>query len=251
MKYGGLKMKKILKNIAVLFLITTIVLAVAGCSNKGTLKMGTNAEFPPFEFVEGGKFAGIDVELAEEIAKELGMKLKIENMAFESLIDAVSSGKVDFVAAGMTIRPDREENADFTMTYYNAIQTIIIKEDNSNIETKDDLEGKRIGVQTGTTGQYLAEEIKDAEVGKYNNGLEAVMDLKNGKIDAVIIDNFPAKTYADKNPELKLIEGQFEEEQYAMAVKKGNTELLEKINNALQKLIDNGTYQKIVDKYSK
>ena len=190
-------------------------------------------------------------EQSEAIAKELGMKLKVENMAFDSLIDAVNSGKVDFVAAGMTVRPDREENVDFTLKYYNATQTIIVQGNNNDVKSKANLEGKKIGVQTGTTGQDIAGEIKDAEVSKYNNGLEAVMDLKNGKIDAVIIDNFPAKSYVDKNSELKLVEGDFDEEQYAMAVKKGNTKLLEKINKALQKLIDDGTYDKILDKYSK
>ena len=244
-------MKRNLKILTTLFLAIAVLFAAAGCTKEETLKMGTNAEFPPFEYVDGENFAGIDVELAEAIAKELGMKLKVENMAFDSLIDAVNSGKVDFVAAGMTVRPDREENVDFTLKYYNATQTIIVQGNNNDVKSKANLEGKKIGVQTGTTGQDIAGEIKDAEVSKYNNGLEAVMDLKNGKIDAVIIDNFPAKSYVDKNSELKLVEGDFDEEQYAMAVKKCNTKLLEKINKALQKLIDDGTYDKILDKYSK
>ncbi|NMB96400.1 MAG: basic amino acid ABC transporter substrate-binding protein, partial [Clostridiaceae bacterium] len=209
-----------------------------------------NAEFPPFEFVENGEFAGIDVELAQAIAKELGKELVIEDMAFDALIDALNSGKVDFVAAGMTVNAEREKNVDFTTKYYNATQTIIVKGDNEDIKTVEDLEGKKIGVQTGTTGYDLAMEIKDAVVNSYNNGLEATLDLKNGNIDAVIIDNFPAKKYVENNPELKLIDGQFEEEQYAMAVKKGNKKLLEQINKALQKLIDDGTYDSILDKYS-
>ena len=240
-----------IRVLAILVLAIATLFTVVGCKKGETLKMGTNAEFPPFEFVENNKFAGIDVDLAEAIAKELGMKLEVENMAFDTLIDAVNSGKVDFVAAGMTANPEREKNADFTMKYYNATQTIIIQGSNNEVKSNADLEGKKIGVQTGTTGQDIAGEIKDAEVSKYNNGLEAVMDLKNGKIDAIIIDNFPAMSYVDKNPELKLVEGEFEEEQYAMAVKKGNTELLEKINKALQKLIEDGTYNEILDKYSK
>lgn len=245
-------MKRFSKAVCILVIILSVLLVFAGCqsSGKDTLTMGTNAEFPPFEYIENGEFAGIDVELAEEIAKELGMELKIENMAFETLIDAVNSGKVDFVAAGMTVRPDREENVDFTLKYYNATQTIIVQKDNDTVKTKEDLEGKKVGVQTGTTGQDIASEIKDVELSKYNNGLEAVMDLKNAKIDAVIIDNFPAQSYVEKNDDLKLVAGDFDEEQYAMAVKKGNKDLLDKINNALQKLIDNGTYDKIMDKYS-
>ena len=223
----------------------------AGCQkDEGVIRMGTNAEFPPFEYVENGEYAGIDVELAKAIAKELGKELVIEDMAFDALIDAVNSGKVDFIAAGMTVRPDREKNVDFSIKYYNASQTIIVKGDNEDIKTKDDLVGKKIGVQTGTTGYDLAVEIKDEVVSSYNNGLEATLDLKNGNVDAVIIDNFPAKKYVEKNPELKLIEGQFEEEQYAIAVKKGNKKLLDQINKALQKLMDDGTYDSILEKYS-
>jgi len=244
-------MKKSLKVLITLFLISAIMFVFAGCQkDEGVIRMGTNAEFPPFEYVENGEYAGIDVELAKAIAKELGKELVIEDMAFDALIDAVNSGKVDFIAAGMTVRPDREKNVDFSIKYYNASQTIIVKGDNEDIKTKDDLVGKKIGVQTGTTGYDLAVEIKDAVVSSYNNGLEATLDLKNGNIDAVIIDNFPAKKYVEKNPELKLIEGQFEEEQYAIAVKKGNKKLLDQINKALQKLMDDGTYDSILEKYS-
>jgi len=245
-------MKRFIKVFITVSLSIMLIFTVAGCQkDDNVLIMGTNAEFPPFEYVENGKFVGIDVELAEAIANELGMKLKVENMAFDSLIDALASGKVDFVAAGMTVRPDREESVDFTIKYYKARQTIIVRADNTNIKSKEDLEGKKIGVQAGTTGQDIAMEIKDTEVSKYKSGLEAVMDLKNGKIDAVIIDNFPAEKYLEKNPDdIKLIQGEFEEEEYAMAVKKGNKELLDKINAALQKLMEDGTYEKILDKYS-
>lgn len=247
-----MSMKRFIKVFITVSLSIMLIFTVAGCQkDDNVLIMGTNAEFPPFEYVENGKFVGIDVELAEAIANELGMKLKVENMAFDSLIDALASGKVDFVAAGMTVRPDREESVDFTIKYYKARQTIIVRADNTNIKSKEDLEGKKIGVQAGTTGQDIAMEIKDTEVSKYKSGLEAVMDLKNGKIDAVIIDNFPAEKYLEKNPDdIKLIQGEFEEEEYAMAVKKGNKELLDKINAALQKLMEDGTYEKILDKYS-
>lgn len=246
-------MKKRIKIITTLILVmvmSLMTIMITGCKEEKVIKMGTNAAFPPFEFIEGGKFAGIDIELSEAIAKDLGMELKVENMEFGSLIDALSSGKVDFVAAGMSVDPDREKQVDFTINYYNATQAIIVKGDNESIKGDADLEGKKLGVQTGTTGQDVAEAIKDAEVSKYDNGMEAVMDLKNGKIDAVVIDNFPAQKYVENNPELKIVEGDFEEEYYAMAVKKGNTELLEKINATLQKLIDDGTYQEILDKYT-
>ncbi|NLC67789.1 MAG: basic amino acid ABC transporter substrate-binding protein [Clostridiaceae bacterium] len=244
-------MKKYLKLFIALFAALAIMLVFTGCQkDDGIIKMGTNAEFPPFEYVENGEYAGIDVELAQAIAKELGKELEIVDMAFNALIDALNSGKVDFVAAGMSVDPEREKNVDFTIKYYNATQTIIVQAGNENIKSKDDLVGKKIGVQTGTTGYDVAVEIKDAVVSTYENGLEATMDLANGNIDAVIIDDFPAKKYVEKNPGLKLVDGQFEEEQYAMAVKKGNKKLLEQINKALQKLMDDGTYDKILEKYS-
>lgn len=244
-------MKKYLKLFIALFAALAIMLVFTGCQkDDGIIKMGTNAEFPPFEYVENGEYAGIDVELAQAIAKELGKELEIVDMAFNALINALNSGKVDFVAAGMSVDPEREKNVDFTIKYYNATQTIIVQAGNENIKSKDDLVGKKIGVQTGTTGYDVAVEIKDAVVSTYENGLEATMDLANGNIDAVIIDDFPAKKYVEKNPGLKLVDGQFEEEQYAMAVKKGNKKLLEQINKALQKLMDDGTYDKILEKYS-
>lgn len=244
-----MKSKRIFVTVLMLLVASLFVMGFTGCKGEKVIRMGTNAAFPPFEYIEGSKFAGIDIELSEAIAKDLGKELKVENMEFASLIDALNSGKVDFVAAGMSVRPDREEQVDFTINYYNATQVIIIKDGTDDIKGSDDLIGKKIGVQTGTTGQEVAESIKDVEVSKYDNGMEAVMDLKNGKINAVIIDNFPAQKYAEKNPELKLVDGDFEEEFYAMAVKKGNKELLESMNKTLERLMEDGTYQNILDKY--
>ena len=215
---------------------------------EGTLVMGTNAEFPPFEFKEGDGFAGIDVELMEAIAKKLGLELQVEDMAFESLTQ--SFGQIDVIAAGFTIDPDREQTCDFTDPYFNASQTVIVVPD-SSIATLEDLDGKKIGVQSGTTGKDAAQEVTDASnVTEYNNGSLAVEALVSGKIDAVIIDKNPANAYKDQHGDkIKLVEGLFEEEEYALAVEKGNKELLDALNKALDELKADGTFDTIVEKY--
>jgi ABC-type amino acid transport substrate-binding protein len=215
---------------------------------EGTLIMGTNAEFPPFEFKEGDGFVGIDVELMEAIATKLGLDFQVEDMAFESLTE--SFGKIDVIAAGFTIKPDREITCDFTNTYFNATQTVIVSAD-STIATVEDLDNKKIGVQNGTTGYDTAKELTDeANITQYNNGSLAVEALVGGKIDAVIIDKNPANAYKDQHGDkIKLVEGLFDTEEYALAVKKGNKELLDALNKALDELKADGTFDKIVEKY--
>lgn len=221
--------------------------AEAGATG-GKLIMATNAEFPPYEFHDNGQIVGIDAEIAAAIAEKLGMELQIEDMAFDSIIPAVQSGKADIGAAGLTVNEDRLKNIDFTDTYAEAAQVIIVKED-SQIASPDDLTGKKIGVQLGTTGDIYADDIEDAEVERYNKGMEAVQSLLQDKIDAVIIDREPAKVFVKENEGLKILDEAFTEEEYAIAVKKGNTELVEKINVALKELKESGELQKIVDKY--
>ena len=163
----------------------------------GTLVMATNAEFPPYEYYEDGDIVGIDVEIAKAIAAKLGMELQIEDMAFDAIIPAVTSGKADFGAAGMTVTEERQRSVEFTDTYANSNQVAIVKED-SDITGSDALAGKIIGVQLGTTGDALATEIKDATVERYNKGLEAVQSLTQGKIDAVVIDQATAEAFVKK-----------------------------------------------------
>ena len=215
---------------------------------NGTLTMGTNAEFPPYEYYENNEIVGIDVDIMQAIADKLGMELKIEDMAFDSIIPAVTSGKADIGLAGMTVTEDRLENVDFSDTYAHATQVVIVKED-SDIASPDDLEGKKIGVQLGTTGDIYAGDIKDATVERYNKGFEAVQALTQDKIDAVVIDGEPAKVFVKENEGLKMLDEAFTEEDYAIAVAKGNDELLDKINTALGELKDSGELDKIVDKY--
>ena len=216
---------------------------------KGTLVMATNAEFPPYEYNEGGEVVGIDVEIAAAIAAHMGMNFEVEDIAFDSIIPSVQSGKADFGAAGMTVTEDRKQSVDFSDTYATATQVIIVKDDNAEITTPDDLEGKTIGVQLGTTGDIYASDIADATVEQYNKGFEAVQSLLQNKIDAVIIDGEPAKVFVDQNEGLKILDEAFTVEEYAICVKKGNTELLENINAAIVELKENGELQAIVDKY--
>ena len=214
----------------------------------GTLVMATNAEFPPYEYYEDGDIVGIDVEIAKAIAAKLGMELQIEDMAFDAIIPAVTSGKADFGAAGMTVTEERQRSVEFTDTYANSNQVAIVKED-SDITGSDALAGKIIGVQLGTTGDALATEIKDATVERYNKGLEAVQSLTQGKIDAVVIDQATAEAFVKKTEGIKILEEKMSEEEYAIAIKKGNMELVEKMNEAIKELKEEGKIDELVAKY--
>lgn len=221
--------------------------AVADASGD-TLVMATNAEFAPYEYREGDDIVGIDADIAQAVADELGMKLEIEDMAFESIILAVTSGKADVGIAGLTVTEDRLESVSFSTSYTQAAQVIIVQE-GSELVSPDALEGKTIGVQLGTTGDLYADDIEDATVERYNKGFEAVQALGQGKIDAVIIDREPAKVFVQENEGLQIIDEEFTVEDYAIAVAKDNTELLDQINAALEKLEAAGTLQEIKDKY--
>lgn len=218
----------------------------------GKLVMATNAEFPPYEYHDGDAIVGIDAEIAKAIADELGMELEIEDIAFDSIIPEIVSGKADMGLAGMTVTEDRMQSVDFSDTYAKASQKIIVTED-SKIVSPDDLKGVIVGVQLGTTGDIYVSDLEadGTTVERYNKGFEAVQALSQGKIDAVVIDGEPAKTFVAETEGLKILEESFTDEEYAIAVKKGNTELLEKINGALKTLKDNGTLDEIVAKYIK
>ena len=220
--------------------------------SKGTLTMATNATFQPYEYYDGDKIVGIDVDIAQAIADELGMELEIEDIAFDSIIPEIVSGKADMALAGMTVTEDRKASVDFSDTYATASQMIIVKED-SEIAGPDDLKGVTVGVQLGTTGDIYVSDLEadGTTVERYNKGFEAVQALSQGKIDAVVIDGEPAKTFVSETEGLKILDEAFTVEEYAIAVKKGNTELLDKVNGALETLKDNGTLDEIVAKYIK
>lgn len=240
-------MKKLL-SVALVVSLLGLMLVGTGCGKKEELVMATNAEFPPYEYHDGDAIVGIDAEIAQAIADEMGRTLVIEDMQFDSIIAAVTSGKADMGIAGMTITEDRLQSVDFSTPYATAAQVIIVKDD-SPITSPDDLTGKTIGVQLGTTGDIYAEDIENATIEKYNKGFEAVQALVQGKLDAVIIDNEPAKVFVSQNDGIKILDEAYTYEEYAIAVKKGNTELLNQINAAIEKLQESGKLQEIVDKY--
>lgn len=241
-----------MKKFLVAALAVVCAMGLIACGSKGsgdsTLVMATNAEFPPYEYHEGDQIVGIDAEIAAAIAEELGMELKIEDMAFDSIIAAVQSGKADIGVAGMTVNEDRLKNVNFSTPYTQAAQVIIVKE-GSTVATPDDLTGKKIGVQLGTTGDIYAGDIEEATIERYNKGFEAVQALLQDKIDAVIIDREPAKVFVSQNEGLVLVDEEFTVEDYAIAIAKDNEELLTKINDALAKLEESGKLQEIKDKY--
>ena len=216
----------------------------------GKLIMSTNAAFPPYEMTtDSGEFEGIDIETAQAIADKLGLELQIDDMDFDAALLAVQQGKADMVMAGVTVTDERQNVMDFTDSYATGIQSIIVKED-SDIASVDDLAGKKIGTQRGTTGYlYCSDDFGDENVVAYDNGLTAVQMLNNGQVDCVVIDNAPAKEFIAANPGLKLLDTAYVEESYAIGVGKGNTELKDAINTALEELKANGTLQAIVDKY--
>lgn len=216
----------------------------------GKLIMSTNAAFPPYEMTtDSGEFEGIDIETAQAIADKLGLELQIDDMDFDAALLAVQQGKADMVMAGVTVTDERQNVMDFTDSYATGIQSIIVKED-SDIASVDDLAGKKIGTQRGTTGYlYCSDDFGDENVVAYDDGLTAVQMLNNGQVDCVVIDNAPAKEFVAANPGLKLLDTAYVEEDYAIGVGKGNTELKDAINTALEELKADGTLQAIVDKY--
>lgn len=224
----------------------------------GVLRMGTNATFPPYEYMdENNEVAGIDAEIAAAIADKLGMELEITDMAFESLIPALQAGTIDIVLAGMTVDPERAEQVNFTDTYATGVQVVIVPEnsDIAPVENEEgamevDLTGKTIGVQTGTTGDlYCTEAYGQEFVKQFDNGPLAVAALMNGQIDCVVIDNEPAKNYVAANEGLKILDTAYANEDYAAAIAKDNTELFEQVNAAIQELKEDGTIQTIIEKY--
>ena len=224
--------------------------------NEGKLTMGTNAAFPPYEFYEGSNIVGIDAEIAGAIADKLGLELVIEDMEFDAIITAVQTGKIDIGLAGMTVTDERKEAVHFTSSYATGVQVVIVAED-SPIASVDDLfaEGAShvIGVQRNTTGDlYTTWDLEDeglATIDRYSKGAEAVMALKTGKVDCVVIDNEPAKAFVAENEGLKILDTEYAVEEYAAAVSKNNEALLTAIDTALQELIADGTVAEIIAKY--
>lgn len=281
---GGHTMKKKIISISLLLILALSMTLFAGCGKKDTnttsdnegiqketentgdtssdttdeadnsdkkdvIVMGTNAAFPPFESVEGGEFVGFDIDISKKIAEKLGKELEIVNMQFSSLVAALQVKKVDFVAAGMTYTEEKAKEVNFSDNYFTTTQVIIVKKDNDTIKSKDDLVGKKIGVQAGTTGEEKSKEIEDATVESYDEGYAAVMNLTNGNIDAVVIDQKPAERFVANNDKIMILEEELTTESYAIAVNKDNEELLNTINEVFKELHESGEYDTLYNKY--
>ncbi len=265
-------MKKILSAISAAALLIASS-SLCGCSSKNSdeLVMATNAEFPPFEYIdEQGEYAGIDVEIAEAIAEKLGKKLRIESIDFEDILDGVAANKYDFGMAAMTVKPDRAAKVNFSNTYATGVQVVIVKSDSGYSKFEEfyssfDADGNpervksgiKIGVQKGTTGDAYASDdpidwgFGSENVAKYDSGEKAIQGLLEGKITAVIIDNEPAKAFVSENEGLTILDGAYADEDYAICVSKNNSELLGQINQAVKELQEDGTIDKIIGKYIK
>ena len=256
-------MKKFLK-IASIVLVIAMVACFAACgkepadngdttapAGKTVLTMATNAEFPPYEYVEGDKIVGIDAEIAQLIADKLGMELEIVDIAFDSIIPGVQSKKYDMGMAGLTVNDERLEKVNFSTSYATGVQVVIVKE-GSDIKTLDDITGKKIGVQTSTTGDiYATGDYGEDAITRYDNGAVAVQALLADKVDCVIIDNEPAKSYVAAKAGLEILETEYAVEDYAICFAKDNTELQAQVDAALKSLIADGSVQQVIDKYIK
>lgn len=214
-----------------------------GCGKKNddTLIVGTEAGFAPYEYMKGDEVVGIDMDIAKAIADHMGKKLEIKNMEFEGALQAVQSGNVDFVAAGVSVDEERMEKMDFSIDYVNSTEVVVVNKENPTVASVDDLAGKVVGVQQGNIADFYVEEnIEAKEIKRYTKFAQAAEDLKNGKIDCIVMDQYPAEDMVEANPELSILDGVLFEDKYAIAVKKGNKELLDEINTVIEQLKADG-----------
>lgn len=243
-----------LKNsILKLIMISAIIfIATIGCEKENKkLYVGTNAEFEPFEYREGENIVGFDIELIGEISKLINKDIEVEDMAFDGLLPALQTKKIDLIIAGMTATEERKKFVNFSESYYKSQQAIVVNKDENGINNFDNLIGKEVGVVLGYTGDIIVSEMANVKVQRYNATSEAIMSLKSKKVQAVVLDYEPAKNYSAQNPELKLIETDSQSEEYAIAIRKEDTQLLNDINKALATLKENGTYDALLNKYFK
>lgn len=242
-------MKKIVKLLSVFVLMLSFAFTANGAEKKEKIYVGTNAEFPPFEYLEGSNVVGFDIDFINAIAAEMGKEVVIKDMSFDGLLPALQTNKVDVVIAGMTATEERMKAVNFSQPYYSANQVIILAEDNTDIKDFADLKGKAVAVMLGFTGDVVVSEMEDVKVERFNAAYAGIMALQNGKVDAVVLDSETANNYVAKNSGLKLAEGKGEAEDYAIAVKKQDVELLEDINKAIDKIKADGTFAKLIEKH--
>lgn len=222
----------------------------------GKIVMATNAQFEPFEYIDGTDFKGIDIEISQKIADELGVELEIHDVKFESVIAEITTGKANFAAAGLSITPDRLENVDFSNEYFSATQSIVVMKEGSSVAKPEDLKDKVVGVQTGTTADtYVTDKDGENNVGvkevkRYNSFVDAVNDLMTGRLDAVVMDDFPATKLVEKNADkIMKLDNELTGEKYAIAVPKGDEAMKELVNKVLADMEESGEMDELLTKY--
>lgn len=233
-------------------LIIFIMILMCGCNKKdeNQLVMVTEAGFAPYEYYENGEVVGVDVDIAREIAKYLGKTLVVKDIAFDSIINEVKTGKADFGAAGISYSEDRAKNVDFSINYAVSKQVVIVN-NNSSITNVNEIGNKKIAVQLGSIADtFVTERYKNANVVRQKKYLAAIEDLKTGKVDCVVMDELPAKEIVSKNEGIKILDGSLTNDSYGMVVKKGNKELLDAINTVLQRLKDEGKIDEFIIKHT-
>ncbi|MHB8128770.1 MAG: ABC transporter substrate-binding protein [Mobilitalea sp.] len=231
--------KKIVSIIAITAVAATLFV---GCGkNDDTLIVGTEAGFAPYEYMEGDKVVGIDMDIAQAIADSMGKELVIKNMDFDGALAAVQNGTVDFVAAGVSVNEERKKIMDFTVDYVDSTEVVVVNTANAVVASVEDLADKIIGVQQGNIADFYVEaNVEAKEIKRYTKFAQAAEDLKNGKIDCIVMDKYPAEELVAANTELSILDGELFMDKYAIAVKKGNKELLDEINTVIQQLKDDG-----------
>ena len=241
-----------MKNILRLSLLFICLIVMVGCGKKddNKLVMVTEAGFAPYEYYENGEIVGVDVDIAREIAKELGKELVIKDIAFDSIINEVRTGKADIGAAGISYSDERAKKVDFSINYSVSKQVVIVKND-SFINSIKDINDKKIAAQLGSVADtYVTENYKNAEIVRQKKYLAAIEDLKVGKVDLVVMDELPAKEIIEKNSGIKILDGELTSDSYGMIVKKGNTELLETVNKVLNRLSNDGSIDNFIIKHT-
>lgn len=249
-----------MKKITAIFMIIFSLILSLSCNNKTNssesventedkiIYVGIDAAFPPFGYLDNGNIAGFDYDIMSEIAKLTDMKVEFNQMQFAGLLPALQTKKIDVIIAGMTVTEERKEFVNFSETYYVSSQVILVHRDNNDITNFDNLEGKNVGTVIGTTGDVVMTENEKVNVKKFDTGAQAVLSLKEKKIDAIVFDKEPCKNFAKYNEEIKLIDSDSVQEDYAIAVRKEDTSLLENINRGISIIMTNGTYENLIEK---
>lgn len=241
-----------MKNFLKVFSIILVLIAFFGCEKKeekAKFYVGLSADFAPFEYREGKNIVGFDVDLMREIAKISGIEIEFVDIQFDGLLPALESGKIDMIISGMTATENRKKFVNFSDSYFNSTQVILVNSENQSIANFADLSGRNVGVALGFTGDLVVSELPNVSIQKFNTAPDSILALKSRKVEAVVLDYETAKNYAARNQDLKLIQSDAENEEYAIAMRKDEVELLQKVNEALKKIKENGTYEALIAKY--